>query len=79
MIEALYQHSISTRTLANLVKRESQALEPNMDIIEEALLDSNILHVDETSLHIEGKRAWVPIACTSKYTYLAPHAFVERK
>gem|GEM_PF-2075141 len=50
-----------------------------MDIIEEALLDSNILHVDETSLHIEGKRAWVPIACTSKYTYLAPHAFVERK
>ncbi|MEB3752217.1 IS66 family transposase [Geobacillus icigianus] len=79
MIEALYQHSISTGTLANMVKRGHEALEPNLDIIEDALLDSNILHVDETSLRIEGKRAWVPVACTSKYTYVAPHASRGKK
>ncbi|NNV04718.1 IS66 family transposase, partial [Brevibacillus sp. MCWH] len=79
MIEALYQHSISTETLANMVKRGHEALEPNMEIIEEDLLDSNILHVDETSLRIEGKLAWVHVAYTSKYTYVAPHASRGRK
>ncbi|MBE2947141.1 transposase, partial [Anoxybacillus flavithermus] len=73
-IEALYQHSISTGTLANMVKRGREALESNMDIIEDALLESNILHVDETSLRINGKLAWVHVACTSRYTYLASHA-----
>ncbi|MCG5026642.1 transposase, partial [Anoxybacillus flavithermus] len=53
-IEALYQHSVSTGTLANIVKRGREALESNMDIIEDALLESNILHVDETSLRING-------------------------
>ncbi|MBE2930814.1 IS66 family transposase [Anoxybacillus flavithermus] len=78
-IEALYQHSISTGTLANMVKRGREALESNMDIIEDALLESNILHVDETSLRINGKLAWVHVACTSRYTYLASHASRGKK
>ncbi|AST05756.1 IS66 family transposase [Anoxybacillus flavithermus] len=78
-IEALYQHSVSTGTLANMVKRGREALESNMDMIEDALLGSNILHVDETSLRINGKLAWVHVACTSKYTYLAPHVSHGKK
>lgn len=50
-----------------------------MDIIEDALLDSDILHVDETSLRINGKLAWVHVACTSRYTYLAPHVSRGKK
>ncbi|MGG2945523.1 IS66-like element ISGst1 family transposase, partial [Geobacillus stearothermophilus] len=65
--------------LANMVKRGREALESNMDIIEDALLESNILHVDETSLRINGKLAWVHVACTSRYTYLAPHASRGKK
>ncbi|KJE26901.1 zinc-finger binding domain of transposase IS66 family protein [Geobacillus kaustophilus] len=79
MMEELYQHPISTGTLVNMVKRGREALEPNMDIIEEALLQSDILHVDETSLRIDGKQAWVHVACTSAYTYLAPHASRGKK
>ncbi|WP_415688304.1 IS66 family transposase, partial [Geobacillus stearothermophilus] len=45
----------------------------------DALLESNILHVDETSLRINGKLAWVHVACTSRYTYLAPHASRGKK
>ncbi|PIC05352.1 IS66 family transposase, partial [Anoxybacillus flavithermus] len=78
-IEALYQHPISTGTLANMVKRGREALESNMDMIEDALLGSNILHVDETSLRINGKLAWVHVACTSRYTYLASHASRGKK
>ena len=40
-----------------MVKRGRESLESNMDIIEDALLESNILHVDETSLRINGKLA----------------------
>ncbi|MEW5323894.1 transposase, partial [Geobacillus thermoleovorans] len=79
MMEELYQHPISTGTLVNMVKRGREALEPNMDIIEEALLPSDILHVDETSLRVDGKQAWVHVACTSAYTYLAPHASRGKK
>ncbi len=78
-IEALYQHPISTGTLANMVKRGREALESNMDMIEDALLESNILHVDETSLRMDGKLAWVHVACTSKYTYLASHVSRGKK
>jgi len=79
MIEELYQHPISTGLLVNMLQRGHDTLQPNVDIIEAALLDSALLHVDETSLCIDGKKAWVHVACTHTYTYLAPHASRGKK
>lgn len=52
MIEEWYRRPISTGTLVNLVKCGQKTLRPNMGAIEEALLDSKILHVNETGLRI---------------------------
>ncbi|KAF6512379.1 transposase IS66 [Geobacillus stearothermophilus] len=54
MIEALFGHSMSVKVLIHMVKRGYESIRPSIQTIGEALLDSLILHVDETSMRING-------------------------
>lgn len=73
MIETWFGHSMSVGTLVHMVQRGYESIRSSIPSIEEALLDSPILHVDETSMRINGKNFWVHVASTETHTRLAPH------
>ena len=37
------------------------------------MIDLPVIHLDETGIHIEGKREWLHVACTEFLTYYAAH------
>ncbi len=37
------------------------------------MIDSPVIHLDETSIRIKGKREWLHVACTEFLTYYAAH------
>ena len=50
------------------------ALEPIEQWVKAALLNSQLVHFDETGMRVEGKLHWFHVASTSLYTYLFVHA-----
>lgn len=50
-----------------------QALEPIEEQIKAAILDSDVVHFDETGMRVEKKLHWFHVASTSCFTYLFVH------
>ena len=61
-------------TIKNMVQRCAEALAPIEEQIKEHLRTGEILHKDETSLRVMGKRYWGHVACTDRLTHYAVHA-----
>jgi transposase len=64
---------ISEGTLARLIERTAQTLVPVETHIKEALLEADVLHQDESGMHVSGKRWWLHVACTRLLTSYAAH------
>ena len=73
MIKALVDHSMSAGTVVNMTRRWQPVVEAAIKEIETALLTSSTLHVDETSLRVNGKNQWVHVASTAKTTRYGLH------
>jgi transposase len=60
---------MSEGTVGELIKRCALALAPVEQQIKEALIQSEVLHQDETGLHVQGRRHWMHVTCTPTLTH----------
>jgi transposase len=73
-IQDLIGPAMAVGTLKNMVQRCASNLEPIEEQIKEHLRKGDVLHHDETSLSIMGKRFWGHVASTNQLTHYAVHA-----
>jgi transposase len=78
-IQDLIGPSMTAGTLKALVERCAQHLQPIEEQIATALQQGNVMHQDETSLSVLGKRFWMHVGCTASLTHYAVHASRGRK
>jgi transposase len=60
---------MSEGTIWELIKRCAVELAPVEQQIKEALQQAEVIHQDETGLHVEGKRHWMHVTCTPSLTH----------
>lgn len=71
----LYQCSFNESTAISANTAFFEALAPIELTIKSKILDSPVVHFDETGMRVDGKLHWFHAACTAFFTYL----FVHRK
>ena len=64
---------LSEGTLASLIERCAEILQPVEEQIKQALTSVEVLHQDETGLYVSGQRHWLHVACTDHLTHYAVH------
>ncbi len=74
LIHDLFGHTVSEGTLFNTNRTVYEALETAEEQIAEQLTAASVIHVDETGMRVEGKRQWVHVVSTPKFTHYAYHA-----
>lgn len=67
------QAPISQAVLLQWISQAAKALEPTLSGISELLLRSRVMHVDETSLHLDGQVRWVHVHSTNWLTLYCWH------
>ncbi|MCP4456875.1 MAG: transposase [Cytophagales bacterium] len=60
---------ISEGTLANFTAKAYKNLSPFEEQLKERLLESAVIHADETAMRSEGKRHWMHVAGNDQLTY----------
>jgi transposase len=60
---------MSEATIWELIKRCAGQLAPVEQQIKEALMESEVIHQDETGLRVEGKGHWMHVTCTPTLTH----------
>jgi transposase len=73
VMEDLLGVSMSEGTLCELISRCASRLADVEQHIKEALIQAEVIHQDETGLHVAGKRHWVHVTCTSTLTHYQVH------
>jgi transposase len=65
---------LSPGTLENFVAGAARRLQPVMKRVKEALVNSHVVHFDESGFYIGGLRQWLHSASSRSLTYYAPHS-----
>ena len=68
MCADLFGYSVSEATIVAARERCAANLERFMEVIGERLVNSTVLHADETGMRVEGKTAWLHSLSNSEYT-----------
>ena len=63
--------SLSSGTVVNIRTALSQKLDGTVQRIKQKLIESKVLCVDETGIHVDGKLNWVHIFCNAEYTFFS--------
>jgi len=74
LIYDLLGHRISCGSLANFQIQCAKDLQGFKGELYQALLQSPILHVDETGVGINGKNNWIHVRSTNRLSFFSPHA-----
>lgn len=69
----LFGHTISQGTLANIIQCTMTSVIPLVDEIKEQLLQSPVVHMDETGMDVLPKRQWVHVYSTANETFYSLH------
>jgi transposase len=69
----LFGQTISQGTLSNILQRTAASLEPEAEEIRSALLQSPVVHMDETGIDVLPKRQWAHVYSTPDETFYALH------
>jgi transposase len=73
LLSDVYGCEISPATLIRAENECFEGLEDFENMIKDALLQSPVIHSDETGVKICGMRNWLHVACTAKMTYYFAH------
>lgn len=65
--------SISAGSLCNFNREAYEALEAFDEIAKQHVIDSEVLHADETGINVDGKLVWLHSASTDQWSYFFPH------
>jgi transposase len=66
----LHGLNICPATILDLTRRAADAVQPQYDAILERIRDAPILYVDETSIHVQGKKHWIWAFTTQSETFV---------
>jgi transposase/uncharacterized coiled-coil protein SlyX len=69
----LFGIALSVGTLVNIDREARQRLAEVNERIKEGIVDSPVVHFDETGMRIDGKMHWLHVAGTDMLTYYMPH------
>jgi len=75
LMEDLYKIRINESSIINWLKQSYNLMKPTEDHIKEHLLNSKLVHADETGVKINGKNYWNHVVSTDKLT----HQFINEK
>jgi transposase len=70
LIADLTGAKVSTGWTSSVLDRAADLVQPSMDLIRALLVLGHVLHADETTTRIGGKRRWLHVACTEHLTLL---------
>ena len=73
MVHALTDHTVSEGTIIRANQELHAKLEPEEQKIKAHLLESPVLHSDESGVRVNKKLHWLHTACTSSFTYYTVH------
>lgn len=73
ILEVMYGQQISTGSLVNFNKSCYYNLESIESNIKENLLESEVIHCDETGIKVNGKLQWTHVVSNDKFTFLKVH------
>lgn len=73
MIEAMSGQSVSQGTLVTTSEKLYQTLENPVEAIKQQIIESKVVHFDETGMRSEGKTKWLHVASTETLTYYEMH------
>ena len=71
--ESLTGHTVSQGTILRANEELYTKLADAEEQIKQQLMDSAVLHSDESSVKVNGKKQWIHVACTPKLTYYMIH------
>ena len=72
-IRDITDQEVSEGTLVNVSNALYENLESPVKDIKEQIIDSDVVHFDETGMRSEGKTKWMHVASTEKLTYYQFH------
>lgn len=64
---------ISQGSIFNFNKEGYQLLEKFDTFVKQKLIESSLLHVDETGINVKAKNAWLHVTANAQWTYFYPH------
>ena len=70
----LVHHTVSEATVLQASEALSVCIEPSVEAVKAQLCASEVLHVDESGLRVEGKLHWLHVASSDALTHYAVHA-----
>ena len=73
LVKDLFSQTISQGTLFNWNTESFRNLKSTEEQIRQALLNSEVVHFDETGIRSEGKLNWLHAACTERLTFYGLH------
>ncbi|MCX8480543.1 MAG: IS66 family transposase [Sediminibacterium sp.] len=65
-----YNLTMNVGTLCNIMHSTMSLIAPHKEQIKESLSKCKLVHLDETSINVNGKNQWVHNVSTDKFTYL---------
>jgi|WetSurSiteA1Bulk_404760.scaffolds.fasta_scaffold20535_1 transposase len=74
LFEDLFSVPLSAGTLVRIDRGCAERLEEVEQRIKKSIVDSPVVHFDETGMRVEGKLRWLHVASTKELTYYAVHA-----
>jgi transposase len=73
MMGDLFNAPVCEATIFNASKRSYENLEPFEKAVVQSLIESPVVHVDESGARTAGKRHWLHVACTEHFTFYGIH------
>jgi transposase len=73
ILSSVFNIPLSPGTIINMVRRCADKLTGTKETIREKVVESKVIHCDETGTRVNGKTIWVHVASTSEETYLTVH------
>jgi len=68
-----YGHAPSAALILGALQQTQRQIQPALDAIEALLLQSNVVHNDETGMRVEGKLRWLHVTSTDRLTAYTMH------
>ena len=71
LIADFYGQSLSEDTVLDVLATLAEAVQPSLVHIQQALLQADVLHADETGIRVAGKTEWLHVLSNAQLTYYA--------
>ena len=78
-IKGITGQSVSEGTLVNVTRMLYEKLEASVEAIKQKVIDSSVVHFDETGMRSEGKTKWLHVASTEELTYYQVPVIEEKR